>query len=387
MVGDDDVLRTRIRRELATRPKLLELDWLDTLWQIETYRAVLMSHVLGDGDNVIVGARLTGGQEITCSIYIDHNVGTLVKDAYMSSEPIDVVLARYQEVADDPDTRWDDLSLADAKTRIDEAIHRAAITVPPFETETWPACRALIEWVTRGLPAGGVGHEWPEWESDALASVAERFFGSEVGVPFDDHDHRDLLDSLLWYATDYGNADPFRWSPVKVELLLGDWLPRKIVAPAEYLALAPDLLRAFVRYAHAEVELRPELTPEALAAVDEWEPEYQSLIRSSRPQGPAALLAAMGLNVDDPASLGEVTLDQLASDVGGRVELDRLDDHPLPDEPFRGDGIADDIAARVQEILTLTDRYCDEFLDVELRTACRRLLARARRRRSGSVPS
>jgi hypothetical protein len=47
-----------------------------------------------------------------------------------------------------------------------------------------------------------------------------------------------------------------RWSPVKVEILLDDWIPRKIVAPAEYLAKAPDLLQAFIHFAHEEVGLR-----------------------------------------------------------------------------------------------------------------------------------
>ena len=68
----------------------------------------------------------------------------------------------------------------------------------------------------------------------------------------------------------------------------------KIVAPAEYLAKAPDLLRAFIRFAHADVGLRSDLTDETLAAIDAWEPEYQQTIRSPRPQGPAALLAALG---------------------------------------------------------------------------------------------
>ncbi len=77
---------------------------------------------------------------------------------------------------------------------------------------------------------------------------------------------------------------------MKIEILLGDWIPRKIVAPAEYLAKAPDLLRAFIRFAHAEVGLRTDLTDETLTAIDDWEPQYQQTIRSPRPQGPAALL-------------------------------------------------------------------------------------------------
>ena len=41
------------------------------------------------------------------------------------------------------------------------------------------------------------------------------------------------------------------------------------------------------------------MTDETLAAVDEWEPEYQRVIRSPRPQGPMALLAAMGVLGDE----------------------------------------------------------------------------------------
>jgi hypothetical protein len=232
MVGDDDLLRARIRRELVMRPKLLELPWLDTLSQFDVYRALSMSHILGDGDNIILGVRLVGGQEITCAVYIDHNLGTLVKVALVFSEPIAAIVAAYQEVADDPDTRWDDISLADAKARIVSAIHLAAITVPQFESDSWPACRALIEWLIRGLPDSGTGYERSESDSEASEHLAARFFRSEEGAQLDDRDHRDLLESLLWYGTDYGSGDPMRWSPVKVELLLADWLPRKIVAPA-----------------------------------------------------------------------------------------------------------------------------------------------------------
>ena len=385
MGGDDDVLRARIRRELAARPTV-EPAWLAQLWEPSTYRAVRMSHVLGDGDNIMLGARLPSGHELTCVIYIDHNLGTLVKDAFVVPASIADMVTEFQGVTEDPDTRWDDVSLADARAWVDEAIELATITFPPLETDSWPACRALVEWITRGLPEGGSGYQRPQWDSAALAGLADRFFASPYGAWLDDPDHRGLLESLLWFGTDYGPGDPLRWSAVKVEILLGDWIPRKIVAPAEYLAKAPDLLRAFIRFAHADVALRSDLTDETLAAISAWEPEYQQTIRSPRPQGPAALLAALGLDTEDmpdmpvdaaePESFERSMLRWLALDVGDEVELDRLDDDPLPDEPFRWEGIPDDVRARVREVLVLTDRCCEEMLDVEYRTACRRVLAR-----------
>jgi hypothetical protein len=385
MAGDDDVLRARIRRELAARSKI-EPVWLAQLSETSTYRAVRMSHVLGDGDNIMLGARLPGGHEMTCVIYIDHNLGTLVKDAFVVPESIASMVAKFKRVTDDPDTRWDDVSLADARAWVDEAIELAAITFPPLETETWPACRALVEWIARGLPEGGTGYQRPQWDSAALARLVERFFGSPYGTRLDDRDHRGLLESLLWYGTDYGSGDPLRWSPVKAEILLDDWIPRKIVAPAEYLAKVPDLLRAFICFAHAEIGLRTNLTDETLAAIEDWEPQYQQAIRSPRPQGPAALLAALGVDTEDmtdvpvgadgPESFERSMLGWLALDVGDQVQLDRLDDEPLPDEPFRWEGIPDDVTARVHEVLALTDRCCDEMLDFQYRTACRRVLAR-----------
>jgi hypothetical protein len=385
MAGDDDVLRARIRRELAARPKV-EPAWLAQLSETSTYRAVRMHHVLGDGDNIMLGARLPGGHELTCLVYIDHNLGTLVKDAFVVPTSIAKMVAEFRRVTDDPDTRWDDVSLADARAWVDVAIELAAISFPPLETDSWPACRALVEWITRGLPEGGTGYQRPQWDSADRARITERFFGSPYGVQLDDPDHRGLLESLLWYGTDYGPGDPLRWSPVKVEILLDDWIPRKIVAPAEYLAKAPELLRAFVRFAHEEVELRSNLTDETLAAIDDWEPRYQQTIRSPRPQGPAALLAALGLDTEDMADMPfgleesenfeHSMLDSLALDVGGPIQLERLDDDPLPDEPFRWEGIPDDVTARVHEVLALTDPCCEEMLDFEYRTACRRVLAR-----------
>ena len=69
-----------------------------------------------------------------------------------------------------------------------------------------------------------------------------------------------------------------------MEILLADWIPRKIIASPGQLSKAPALLRAFIRFCHAEREIRAALTDETLAAVDEWEPEYQRVIRSPRPQ-------------------------------------------------------------------------------------------------------
>jgi hypothetical protein len=280
LAGDDELQGQRIRRELARRAERLP-EWLSRLGEAEVVRAQEMVHVLGDGDNVNVEVRLPGGHGLTAVVYIDHNMGTLVKDAFVVPETIDGLEALMRSKVDDPDTVWRDIDLADARVRITEAIDLAAMTVPPFESDTWPVCRPIVEWLTRKLPPDGTGYARPEWTDRERERLADRFFASEFGAPLDDADHRGLLESVIWFGADYGPGDPLRWSAVAVEIILVDWIPHKLVADIAYLAKAPDLLRAFVRFCHAERGIRAELTAETLAAIDEYEPEYQRTIRSA----------------------------------------------------------------------------------------------------------
>ncbi len=380
-LGPDELTRARARRALSARPHPLP-DWLARLGEASVYRAVVSTHVLGDGDNVLLGTRLPG-YELTAVIYIDHNLGTVVKDAFPAPSPIDDVVGRLREAAGDPDVTFRDIGLADARARVAQAIEVGAITFPPFETETWPASRPLTEWLLRRMPEGGTGYARPAWSGARKKKLANRFFGSQFGRPLDDADHRDLLDQVLWFGTDYGPGDPLRWSPVAVEILLVDWIPRKIVADVSYLSKAPELLRAFIRFCHAERKIRPGLTDQTLAAVGKHEPEYQRVIRSPRPQGPAALLAKLGVLgdgrswEDEPFDSHQHFLDQLAEEVGGQGALDSLDDTPLPEEEFAWDQVSADLRDRVADVLAACDRCCDNLLGAEYKTACRRLLARA----------
>lgn len=376
-LSTDEVLRLRVRRELADRDHVLPR-WLQELADsTPAERVVEVVHVLGDGDNILVGTRLPGGDEITAVIYIDHNAGRVVKDGFVVPLPIDELVEQMLTVADDPDTEARDISPADARVRITEGIENGALTYPPYESDSWPASRPLIEWMTAMLPAGGVGYPHIEWDDGSRGELAARFLASPEGAGCDPA----LLDDLLWFGSDYGQGDPLSWSPTRVEILLLDWVPRKIVAAPELLASGPDLLRAFIRFSHRERGIRAALTAETVGAVDQFEREYQQLVRSPRPQGPMALLSAMGVPVGDPedelAELYESVLDGLARAVGGEEALSGLDDVALPaEEEFAWDGIEPDVHDRVAEVLGLVDGCCDALLEAEFRTACRRLLAR-----------
>ena len=302
-LAPDELVRARAKRALRDRTDGLP-GWLEHLGEADVYRAVAMVHVLGDGDNHILAVRFRDQQELTFVVYIDHNIGTVVKDAFVVPGPMAEVLEVMRANTDeDSDLDWQELALQDARARIVEAIRKGDMLFPPMETDTWPACQPMVEWIARLLPEGGTGYVREEWSDSARRQLTKRFFSSPEGARLDDRDHRRLFESILWFGADYGPGDPMRWSPVAVEILLVNWIPRKIVADAEFLRKAPDLLRSFIRFCHAERGIRSELTVQTLEAVDLYEPEYQRVIRSPRPQGPAALLAEMGV-FDTDESVG-----------------------------------------------------------------------------------
>ena len=65
-MDSDELMRARIRKELAARYPVLPA-WLANLRDVVVHRAAEMLHVLGDGDDVLLGARIDG-HELTCLV-------------------------------------------------------------------------------------------------------------------------------------------------------------------------------------------------------------------------------------------------------------------------------------------------------------------------------
>jgi hypothetical protein len=403
-LSPDPLLQADLREVVAARGHQLPA-WLRSLGDSTVTGAVEMVHVLGDGDDVIVGVRVPPDHELTAVVFIDHNLGSVAKDAFMVPEGLDGLVDQMRKVNDDPDTEWRALDLADARAWLVEGIDSGARTLPRFESDTWPSCRPLVEWITRLLPPGGTGRVSREWTDDERDALAAAFLASPIGARHDSDDDREMLDALLWYGTDYGTGDPLRWSPVSVEIVLADWIARKIMAPRRTLQHGPDVLRDLIRYGHAELGIRSALTDETLAAVDQWEPAYQALIRDdTRPQGVDALFEAVGFGdrdrhgvvpavdaADDgidaldsheywaglDAEVADIMLDRLSTQAGGRDALFALTEDPLPEEPWPAPpAVPEDIAPAVAEVAGLCGDWLRGVPDPELGAACRRLLAR-----------
>ena len=377
----DELLDARIGRELAARRHPMP-EWLSVLDHARLDPDVwFLTHVLGDGDDYLFGVTLPSGEPLSVLVYVDHNMGTVVKDAFVVPEPLEDMVIKMGTIIEDPDQSLTRTDPAAARAVIEAAIASGAHLYPPLTSDSWPMCRPLVEWMLRMLPTGGEAPDWREWSDEEKAVIVEAFFASPYGAPLNHDDERNLLDSVLWFATSYATGDPFRWSPVTIEMLLADWFPHKVIAEPAYLAKLPNLVRAYVGYCHDRNQIRADLTEETLAAVDRWEPEYLQLIRSNRQQAMAGLAEAL-LESERLKGLSdsEWVLEHLARDVGGVEALMALDEKPLSDEEFDWTNIAEDIRPAVNAILAQCDGCADALFDVEHRTAMRRFLARAARR-------
>jgi len=257
LLVDDPAPQLQCRRELDERGEHLPR-WITALPRVDVYRAVRRTHVFGDVDELVIGMRLDGGHELTVAVQIDHNMLSSVADAGVVPDPIDETLARVAQSSSD--TNVFEMRLADARVWIEDALNKPTL-VP--ETDTWPLYKALIQWLVGRLPEGGE-HRSPAGEWEPNEELCDRFFATSSAAPFTDSSHRELLLELF----ETGAGDPLRWSTARVKQAIGGAPCSEDSIPLEVALDAPDLLRAFIPYAHAQTGIRDELTARTLAMVD-----------------------------------------------------------------------------------------------------------------------
>ncbi|WP_193561241.1 hypothetical protein [Mycolicibacterium hodleri] len=272
-VIDDDELRDRCRHEVDARGEGLP-PWLAGLAQTSVHQVMRMSHVLGDGEELLLGVRLADGQELTCAVFIDHLEMSEVKDAFFVPETIDTVVAVAKASNTDPDTSFAECDPADARVRLQDALAQQ-LTMPLFEeSDTWPSSRPLVQWLIRLMPLDSSPIHVSQRDSVQPGALLDRFFTSPMGVPFDDVHHRELLE----LGIDEGTGDPLRWSAARLRQLLSMAVAHHDDIPLAQQLDLPELLRSFVPFAHAESGIRQELTAEALAAIDHVADDYRAIV-------------------------------------------------------------------------------------------------------------
>lgn len=261
--------------------------WLAEMGNVTVGEVVVLRDQYGDGfgvyleyDDPTSGVRSVG-------VYIDANMGGIVKDV-IDGPPLSMVR---ELAAAEPQIEIVTIDAAEARARVEAAFDLLDQAYDLELSDDIDDLRALAEQRFSLLPSGGsvpdVGHEMSD---DERESLIEAFVGSPyyLGLP---DEAREIGETICEFADDI-DGNPLRWSPVVVEIFLMHWMPNEVIADAEFFQGVPLVLRSWIRFAGERRGLDAGLVDETVRSVDQWIDEYEELVREPAAQGAAELLAA-----------------------------------------------------------------------------------------------
>ncbi|MET0898839.1 MAG: hypothetical protein ABWY45_13090 [Mycobacterium sp.] len=197
-------------------------------------------------------------------VLFDHYRFDSIRDVALLPDSLDTVLRDAEQGLAEGDLSRVDMTLAEARAWISQDIERDLSLRGP-EPSRWPGALPLLRWLIQYLPEGGAGYEEPDWDSQDGAEMFDEFFASLDGNPFD---HRDLRELLAEVCERSGTGNPLRWSVSRIEQVADlSFDNYSSVSVASILQL-PQLLRAFVPFAHTRSGVRDGLTRDATEAID-----------------------------------------------------------------------------------------------------------------------
>jgi hypothetical protein len=231
----------------------------------------------------------------------DENLGGIIKDAsagVLASDP-------RQRAEREPDVVVSDIDPGPMASRVQAAIASGDLYLDNDWTDDFRALRALLLARMRSL----LPIEWspPEPPNDATReSIVEEFLASP-GAPLSDRATRAILEHCLTARCDFGDGDPFRWSPIVVEMFLLDFLPRKATLDSSQIRALPDVLRRWVAYSLARRGLEQRWIDETIATIDALVPEFRRAVTDADNFGPAKAISnamlADGVDLLDPGAV------------------------------------------------------------------------------------
>lgn len=277
LIGDGGLVR-EVRRDAADRGFLLPR-WLVALHRAEpVVRAVELTTVFRSVDELVVGVVISGGHCLTALVDIDNEAGFRVVDGGVSARPLDAVVSALVE-GSTADLRVRDIAPADARARLAYALRDPDLDTLSGRSTPWSQVRPLLRWLVARFPDGGDAAVHRVGDGIDLDDAVDEFLASPWGRPWVRGSLPELVKAVLGDGLGNGLGDPLLWAPHHVGRLLD---PDSSALDHDLLdtGRAPELLRDLIRYGHAERGLRPELTDDALAAVDRCAGRYLAAVRA-----------------------------------------------------------------------------------------------------------
>ena len=288
-----------------------EPSWSDEVGRARPVAALLMyEDAFDDGVSVMVEFTAPGAPPHTLGVYIDHNMGGLVKDAFIGGSLADARATLVRHDTTSVGLQLRELDLAEACGRIDDALYMLDHTLDQPVSEDVHPLRALIQARTTLLPEGAAPPELEAPTPQERARLLMDFLDSPEGQRWrGDQDAEDIASVAIDFGADYNHGGPLRWSPVVVEIFMADWLPRKVTREHVFFQRVPDVLRDWVKYAGQRRSAPAAALRETVAAVKSHRKEMLQAVSDPHAWGPAKTFAVAahqaGVDLSDQDALDE----------------------------------------------------------------------------------
>ncbi|WP_372442928.1 hypothetical protein [Actinomadura barringtoniae] len=239
--------------------------WADRVGMVAHEECYTSKDAYGDQESIVCTYTYGGTERHALVVLVDRNkaepVGTsaepaadpaagMVRDAWVSSQ-VDKLLDHCRhEGRVNPLMRFEQIDPRDTRALLQSALDFTDATDRPPVNENFGSYHAFVRARIRALPPGGRTPQAQSYSADRRAALAVRFLASDEAEELSDVSAASrCVDRIIDYGCAYDYGRPLRVSPIKCEMFLLDWLPRKVLlSPAEQEAV-PHVLAAWVRWA------------------------------------------------------------------------------------------------------------------------------------------
>ena len=353
----DAPLLTKSRRRLIEQRTRVP-KWVGHLGDTKAIRAVRVGPVTRELQTVMIEARGPDGP-LTVVVEVLYSGTAMITDAYVFPGPLTHLITDVER-NEGASFAVERITLADARAEVEEDLKCTEMYLDAPETDTWPACKPLLQWILRTLPEGGAGHEYGEYSEEELDVEVAGFMASPYAASLGRR-AADQAGLLLSLANNYGTGDPRNWSARLATRLMTHLLPRKVMAGADYMRPFPRVIEALTRYCHDKLGVPAVLTAQVVAAIRASKRGYGRAIRPDFHDSAFYDVAGFGWDWE--------------MDIGGSAVLDEVDTEPLPTEGFSSKGPSRKVAKPARAVAREIERVAPGFFhDPELTTAALRVL-------------
>lgn len=262
-----------------------------------------------DGVSVFIEFAPPAGERYTVGIYIDHNMGGLVKDLFLAGPLTEVRNKLGHRAPNGVCLGLRELDLTEARARAEAALYMLDHTYDPPVSEDVGALRALLDARIRLLPDGlQLPFDYEEVPVEERERLLVDFLASPEGERWrGDDDAEDVVGTAIEFGAGYNHGGPLRWSPVVVEIFMTSWLARKVAREPAFFARVPEVLPDWVRYAGRARSVPGEPLSEAVRAVKTFRTEMLDSVNDQEAWSPAKTFAVAAQTADvdltDPGAL------------------------------------------------------------------------------------